>query len=116
MLIELYCLSTEHGAAGCYNSTVWCPRDFGGFSSGCAFSIRAYILTLYALTYWHDLNESKGLKFSASVQFLQIGQTSRALKEMRALLRRYPTFTDMRAGLAAALWAEGLEGQAESQW
>jgi len=37
-------------------------------------------------------------------------------REMRALLRRYPTFEDMRAGLAAALWAEGLEAQAESQW
>jgi hypothetical protein len=35
---------------------------------------------------------------------------------MRALLRRYPSFVDMRAGLAAALWGAGLEGQAEAQW
>jgi hypothetical protein len=37
-------------------------------------------------------------------------------REMRGLLRKYPTFTDMRAGLAAALWGAGLEGQAETQW
>ena len=35
---------------------------------------------------------------------------------MRSLLRRYPDFPDMRAGLAAALWGQGLEGQAESNW
>jgi hypothetical protein len=37
-------------------------------------------------------------------------------REMRGLLRKYPTFTDVRAGLTAALWGSGLEGQAESQW
>ncbi len=40
----------------------------------------------------------------------------RPRREMRALLRKYPNFVDMRAGLAAALWGEGLEGDAESNW
>ncbi|KAF5834007.1 hypothetical protein DUNSADRAFT_9492 [Dunaliella salina] len=73
-----------------------------------------------AVTYYGKAAQlAPGFSFAAANEALglyQIGQTTRALKEMRALLRRYPTFTDMRAGLAAALWAEGLEGQAESQW
>eukprot|EP00955_Chlamydomonas_euryale_P057074 356655-Chlamydomonas_euryale.AAC.9 len=35
---------------------------------------------------------------------------------MRSLLRRYPEFPDMRAALAAALWADGLEAEAENAW
>lgn len=35
---------------------------------------------------------------------------------MRTLLRRYPDFPDMRAALAAALWASGKEAEAEGQW
>jgi len=46
----------------------------------------------------------------------QLGQRQEAIREMRTLLRRYPDFPDMRAALAAALWSEGLEGQAESNW
>eukprot|EP00798_Chlamydomonas_sp_ICE-L_P020732 gene20732-27547_t len=46
----------------------------------------------------------------------QQGQEEQAIRDMRALLRRYPDFPDMRAGLAAALWGQGLEGQAESTW
>ena len=34
----------------------------------------------------------------------------------RTLLRRYPDFPDVRAALAAALWAMGNGGEAESQW
>ena len=34
----------------------------------------------------------------------------------RSLCRKYPDFPDVRAALAAALWAEGLEAQAESTW
>lgn len=37
-------------------------------------------------------------------------------REMRALLRRYPDFPDMRAALAAAQWAAGREGDAETNW
>jgi predicted 2-oxoglutarate/Fe(II)-dependent dioxygenase YbiX len=35
---------------------------------------------------------------------------------MRTLLRRYSDFPDMRAALAAAQWAAGREGDAETQW
>lgn len=35
---------------------------------------------------------------------------------MRTLLRRYPDFPDMRAALAAAQWAAGREGDAETNW
>ena len=35
---------------------------------------------------------------------------------MRALLRRYPDFADMRAALAAALWADGARAAAETEW
>jgi hypothetical protein len=34
----------------------------------------------------------------------------------RSLLRKYSTFDDMRAALAAALWEAGLEAEAESEW
>lgn len=37
-------------------------------------------------------------------------------REMRSLLRRYPDFPDMRAALAAAQWAAGREGDAETNW
>ncbi len=30
--------------------------------------------------------------------------------------RRYPDFTDMRAALAASMWAAGKEADAESNW
>jgi hypothetical protein len=35
---------------------------------------------------------------------------------MRALVRKYPKFADMRAALAAALWETGKRGEAESHW
>ncbi|PZV12308.1 MAG: hypothetical protein DCF21_15810, partial [Leptolyngbya sp.] len=30
--------------------------------------------------------------------------------------RRYPSFADARAALTAALWGEGMSGEAESNW
>jgi len=39
-----------------------------------------------------------------------------SLRELRALLRRYPGFDDARAALTAELWAQGLEGDAEANW
>jgi tetratricopeptide (TPR) repeat protein len=39
-----------------------------------------------------------------------------AVRKLRALLRRYPGFDDARAALAAALWAAGREGDAETAW
>ncbi|CAG9460596.1 unnamed protein product [Pedinophyceae sp. YPF-701] len=46
----------------------------------------------------------------------ETGRRNQAVKQMRALLRRFPEFTDMRAALVAALWRDGLEGQAEAEW
>lgn len=46
----------------------------------------------------------------------QLGRTEEAIREMRSLLRRYPDFPDMRAALAAAQWAAGREGDAETNW
>ena len=46
----------------------------------------------------------------------QLGRDAAALRELRALLRRYPEFGDVRAALAAALWGAGLQAQAEGEW
>ncbi|MBW4651816.1 MAG: tetratricopeptide repeat protein [Kaiparowitsia implicata GSE-PSE-MK54-09C] len=46
----------------------------------------------------------------------EVGRTSEALREMRNIVRKYPRFADMRAALTAALWAEGKQGEAESNW
>lgn len=43
-------------------------------------------------------------------------QTDLAIKTLRDLTRKYPNFADARAGLTAALWAEGKPGEAESNW
>ena len=44
------------------------------------------------------------------------GERAAAMREMRALLRKYPGFDDMRAALAAALWVEGERALAENEW
>ena len=41
---------------------------------------------------------------------------SMALLCRRNLLRKYPDFPDVRAALAAALWAQGDGGEAEANW
>lgn len=46
----------------------------------------------------------------------QIGDQDKALRTMRNLVRKYPQFADMRAAITAALWKEGLIGEAESNW
>ena len=46
----------------------------------------------------------------------QVGERDPAMRQMRTLLRRYPDFADVRAALAAALWAAGKEGEAETTW
>lgn len=45
-----------------------------------------------------------------------MSHTNPGPREMRTLLRRYPDFMDMRAALVGALWNEGIEGEAESNW
>ena len=37
-------------------------------------------------------------------------------KELKNLIRRYPTFADARAALTALDWSKGMSGEAESNW
>jgi len=37
-------------------------------------------------------------------------------KELKKLIRRYPTFADARAALTALNWSKGESGNAESNW
>lgn len=53
---------------------------------------------------------------NASLVIYQIGDRQEAIRNMRNLVRKYPMYSDMRAALAAALWAEGQQGEAESNW
>lgn len=46
----------------------------------------------------------------------QLGETDAAIRTMKNLVRKYPKFADMRAALTAALWVQGKQGEAESQW
>lgn len=83
--------------------------------------------TYLGLQRWGDAVEcfdkaiglSRDYSFAAANKALamfQLGQREEAIREMRALLRRYPDFPDMRAALAAAQWAAGREGDAETNW
>ncbi len=53
---------------------------------------------------------------NASLIMYQIGDRPEAIRNMRNLVRKYPLYSDMRAALAAALWVEGQQGEAESNW
>ena len=46
----------------------------------------------------------------------QIGDHQEALRQIRNLVRKYPTFADVRAAITAILWVEGQQGEAESNW
>ena len=46
----------------------------------------------------------------------QTGEVDKAISKMNNLVRKYPMFPDMRAALTAVLWAEGKQGEAESNW
>jgi tetratricopeptide (TPR) repeat protein len=53
---------------------------------------------------------------NAALNHYQVGNEKQALNETRKLVRKYPNFPDVRAALTAMLWAEGKEGEAESNW
>ena len=53
---------------------------------------------------------------NASLIIYQIGDRSEAIRNMHNLVRKYPMYSDIRAALAAALWVEGKQGEAESNW
>ena len=46
----------------------------------------------------------------------QLGNVEESEKELKKLIRRYPTFADARAALTALNWSKGMAGQAESNW
>ena len=46
----------------------------------------------------------------------QLGNFDASEKELRKLIRRYPTFADARAALTALQWSNGKSGEAESNW
>ena len=53
---------------------------------------------------------------NASLVQYQLGDHAEAIRNMRNLVRKYPMYSDMRAALAATLWVEGKQGEAESNW
>ena len=46
----------------------------------------------------------------------QLENIDESEKELKKLIRRYPTFADARAALTALNWSKGQFGQAESNW
>ena len=46
----------------------------------------------------------------------QLGNLEESEKELKKLIRRYPTFVDARAAYTALSWSKGEFGQAESNW
>ncbi|MDA9704004.1 hypothetical protein N9U76_01040 [Prochlorococcus sp. AH-736-L19] len=46
----------------------------------------------------------------------QLGSINESEKELKKLIRRYPTFADARAALTALNWSKGEFGKAESNW
>ena len=46
----------------------------------------------------------------------QLGNIDESEKELKNLIRRYPTFADARAALTALNWSKGEYGMAESNW
>ena len=53
---------------------------------------------------------------NAALVIYQLGDRDEAIRNMRNLVRKYPMYSDMLAALAAALWVEGKQGDAESNW
>ncbi|HSM82707.1 MAG TPA: tetratricopeptide repeat protein [Nodosilinea sp.] len=55
-------------------------------------------------------------RVNAALAEYQLGHAQEAIRQFRSLTRRYPNFADARAALTAALWSQGLSGEAESNW
>jgi len=53
---------------------------------------------------------------SKALADLQLGNIDESEKELKKLIRRYPTFADARAALTALYWSRGESGKAESNW
>ena len=53
---------------------------------------------------------------SMALADFQLGNIDESEKELKKLIRRYPTFADARAALTALNWSQGESGKAESNW
>ena len=53
---------------------------------------------------------------SLALANFQLGNIDESEKELKKLIRRYPTFADARAALTALNWSNGEAGKAESNW
>ncbi len=53
---------------------------------------------------------------SMALADFQLGNIDESEKELKKLIRRYPTFADARAALTALNWSKGEYGKAESNW
>jgi tetratricopeptide (TPR) repeat protein len=53
---------------------------------------------------------------SMALADFQLGNIDDSEKELKKLIRRYPTFADARAALTALNWSMGESGKAESNW
>ncbi len=53
---------------------------------------------------------------SMALADFQLGNIDQSEKELKKLIRRYPTFVDARAALTALNWSQGEYGKAESNW
>jgi tetratricopeptide (TPR) repeat protein len=55
-------------------------------------------------------------RINYALTLYQVGQAEESIRLLRNLVRKYPRFVDARAALTAALWVQGKQGEAESQW
>ncbi len=53
---------------------------------------------------------------SMAIADFQLGNIDESEKELKKLIRRYPSFADARAALTALDWSKGESGKAESNW
>lgn len=76
---------------------------------------------------WHGAYESfkKAAEMNSRFAFAlanealalyQMGRDEEALRKMRFLVRKYPSFADMHAALAMVAWKRGDQAQAENEW
>lgn len=85
--------------------------------------LKKHSLEAHIITHTTGYNQAVRLapEFSFAVAnraecMFQLGDDKQAFREMRNLLRRYPEFAEVRASLTAALWAVGLEAEAENEF
>ncbi len=73
-----------------------------------------------AKTYYFKATELEpGFAFARAnyaLALYQVGNRSEAIRQMKNIVRKYRDFPDVRAALTAALWQDGQQGEAESNW